>query len=56
MNSIEAAKSQGMINFIEGNYQKAVDSFEKAIQHDSSAQHLLQPWIEKAKSEVKKTP
>ena len=43
---------QGMIDFINSDYQKAVDSWQKAIQHDASLGRELQPWIEKAKGKL----
>jgi tetratricopeptide (TPR) repeat protein len=45
-----ACSHQGLIDFITGNYGKAVESWQKAIQKDASNQRELQPWIEKAKA------
>jgi lipopolysaccharide biosynthesis regulator YciM len=55
LNSLAAIESQGLVDFINGDYQKAVDSWEKAIQQDSSAKQLLQRWIDKAKAAGTKT-
>jgi tetratricopeptide (TPR) repeat protein len=50
VNSLDAAGDQGMIYFMTGEYKKAVGSWQRAIQHDASAERELQPWIEKAKA------
>ena len=50
VNSLDAAGDQEMIDFIKGDYKKAVESWQRAIQHDASVQRELQPWIEKAKA------
>jgi hypothetical protein len=42
--------SQQWIDFINGKNQKAIDSWQSAIQHDASLKRELQPWIEKAKA------
>ena len=43
-------ESEGMIAFINGDYPKAVVSWEKALQFNPVAKPSLQPWIEKAKA------
>jgi Flp pilus assembly protein TadD len=50
VNSLDAAADQGMIDFMNGDYENAVAAWEKTIQHDASVKPLLQPWIEKAKA------
>ena len=52
VNSLEAIEDQGMIELINGHYQNALNSWQKAIQKDPSCQQQLQPWIEKAKQHV----
>ena len=54
VNSLGAAGDQGMIDFINGDYEKAVTSWEKVIQTDATAKREIQPWIEKAKAAGKK--
>jgi tetratricopeptide (TPR) repeat protein len=51
-NSDEAAWDQGLMNFINSSYAQAVDSWQKAIQYDPSAQRVLQPWINKARAKL----
>jgi len=46
-----AAFDQGMVYFINGNYHKAVDSWQKSIHHDAAGQRDLEAWIEKAKAQ-----
>ena len=43
-----AAYDHGLIDFINGDYTKAIVSWQKVIEHDSRLKLELQPWIEKA--------
>jgi tetratricopeptide (TPR) repeat protein len=55
--SKEASYDQGLIDFINGDYEKAIASWEKVIQQDNTSKRELQPWIEKAQSKFQnKTP
>ena len=51
-NSVAIAYDQGMLDFINGDFQKAVTSWEKVIQSDVTLKRELQPWIEKAKAKL----
>jgi len=51
-NTDDAAADQGLVAFINGSYESAVASWQKAIQHDPNVQRELQPWIEKAKAKL----
>jgi tetratricopeptide (TPR) repeat protein/membrane associated rhomboid family serine protease len=48
--SSAASEDQGMIDFINGDYGKAVASWEAAVQKDGLTMRKLQPWIEKAEA------
>lgn len=48
--SSAAFEHQGMIYFINGDYGKAITSWETAVQKDGLVKRKLQPWIEKAKA------
>jgi len=50
VNSLVGIQSQGMIYFINMDYQKAIASWEQAILLYASSKQSLQPWIEKAKT------
>jgi tetratricopeptide (TPR) repeat protein len=52
VNSLDAAGDQGMIDFINNDYKRAVDSWQRAAQADASVQREIQPWIEKAKAKL----
>lgn len=47
-NSLEGIEDQGLIEFINGNKQKAINSWQTVIQKDPARQKTLQPWIDKA--------
>jgi tetratricopeptide (TPR) repeat protein len=47
---VSSAYDQGMVDFINGENQKAIDSWQSAIQRAASLKRELQPWIEKAKA------
>jgi uncharacterized HAD superfamily protein len=46
------AYDEGLIDFINGDYEKAAASWEKVVQYDVTLKHELQPWIEKAKAKL----
>jgi tetratricopeptide (TPR) repeat protein/membrane protease YdiL (CAAX protease family) len=43
---------QGLLDFIAGNYEKAISVWQKAIQKDITLKSELQPWIEKAQAKL----
>lgn len=47
-NSSEFYHDQGLLDFINGDYEKAIASWEKVIAQDAALKQELQPWIEKA--------
>jgi tetratricopeptide (TPR) repeat protein len=49
----DAAGDEGMLEFIQGDYQKAVTCWEAAIQNDPSIKNLIEPWIDKARAKLK---
>ena len=51
-NSSEAYSDQGMLDFISGNYEKAITDWEKVVVQDASLKREFQPWIEKAKMKL----
>jgi hypothetical protein len=51
-NSFAVAYDEGLIDFINGDYEKATASWEKVVQHDVTLKRELQPWIEKAKAKL----
>jgi len=44
--------SQGLIDFINGNYQAALESWQKALQQNKLSRHDLHSWIERAKAKL----
>lgn len=55
--SKQATYEQGLIDFINGDYEKAVAAWKKVIQQDGTLKRELQPWIEKAQAKLQsKTP
>lgn len=47
-NSLEAYSDQGMLDFINGDYEKAIAAWEKVVVQDASLKQEFQPWIENA--------
>ena len=45
-------EDQGLIEFIRGNYSKALASWQKAVEQDESVQKELEPWMAKAKAKL----
>jgi outer membrane protein assembly factor BamD (BamD/ComL family) len=43
---------QGMLDFISGDYEKAIADWQKVIQQDAAIKTELQPWIDKAQSKL----
>jgi lipopolysaccharide biosynthesis regulator YciM len=41
-----------MIDFINGNYQAALESWQKVIQQDDLCRHELRSWVEKANAKL----
>ncbi len=41
-----------MLDFIAGDYEKAIADWQKVIQKDASLKSELQPWIEKAQAKL----
>ena len=46
--SVEGIEDHGLIEFLNGNNQNAINSWQNAIQKDPTTQKTLQPWIDKA--------
>ena len=51
-NSSEVYCDQGLLNFINDDYEKAIASWEKAIVQDAALKQELQPWLDKAKAKL----
>ncbi|MGA3265368.1 MAG: hypothetical protein ABSE16_00940 [Verrucomicrobiota bacterium] len=51
-NSMLIAYDQGMIDFISGDFEKAIASWQKVIQNNASLKIELEPWIEKAQAKL----
>jgi lipopolysaccharide biosynthesis regulator YciM len=41
-----------MLDFIAGNYNEAINDWNKIIQQDASIKSELQPWIDKAQAKL----
>ena len=52
--SAEASMDQGLLDFISGDYKKAVGDWEMTVQRGACSSDYLQSWIEKAKSKLNK--
>ena len=50
----EAYFDGGMLHYIGRNYQQAITSWNKAIELNPSNKAELDPWIQSAKSKLKK--
>ena len=48
------AYNQGLLDFINADYEKAIASWESSIRQDATWKPELQPWIEKAKAKLNK--
>jgi tetratricopeptide (TPR) repeat protein len=46
--SVEGIEDHGLIEFLNGNNQDAINSWQNTIQKDPTTQKTLQPWIDKA--------
>jgi len=44
--------SQGLIDFINGNYQAALESWQKVLQQNKLSRHDLHLWIERARAKL----
>lgn len=51
-NSLEADYDQGLLNFINGDYAKAIDNWSKIIVQYPSLKREIQPWIENAQMKL----
>ena len=51
-NSMERLYDQGLLDFIAGNYEKAITNWQAAIQQDGGIKSELQPWIAKARAKL----
>jgi tetratricopeptide (TPR) repeat protein len=51
-NSTEYFFDQGMLDFIAGDYEKAIVGWQKAIHLNASLKSELQPWIDKAQAKL----
>jgi tetratricopeptide (TPR) repeat protein len=50
--SSETAYDQGLLDFVNGDYEKAVASWQKVIAQDPTLKLGLQSWIEKAQAKL----
>ena len=48
--SFEYGYDHGMLDFINGNYDKAITAWENVLQKDPTLKLELEPWIERAKA------
>jgi tetratricopeptide (TPR) repeat protein len=54
--SVETGYDQGLLAYIDGDYAKAIATWEDVLKNEPSLKSELQPWIDKAKAKLPAGP